>query len=119
MAGGVGLSGHPRAPGALVLLLAPTAGHAGERPRTAGGLGRRGNLWDRRDIHRFLRIRTRVRLVCPQVSPGFLPSSFSPIAFEQHSFVAPSRIGDTCQSAPLRFNMYVQLFAGCNFVGIV
>jgi len=31
MAGGVGLSGHPRAPGALVLLLAPTAGHAGER----------------------------------------------------------------------------------------
>jgi hypothetical protein len=50
--------------------------------------------------------------------PFFL-SSFSPIAFEQHSFVAPSRIGDACQRAAVRFNMYVQLFAGRNFVGIV
>jgi hypothetical protein len=43
--------------------------------------------------------------------------SFFPIAFEHHSFLAPGRIGGACQS--LRFNMYVQLFAGRNFVGIV
>ncbi len=46
-------------------------------------------------------------------------SLFSPIAFEQHSLVAPSHIGDARQSASLRFNRYVQLFAGHNFVGIV
>ena len=50
---------------------------------------------------------------------SFFPQFILPIAFERHSFVAPSRIGGACQSASLRFNMYVQLFAGRNFVGIV
>jgi len=32
-------------------------------------------------------------------------SVHSPQSLSRHSFIAPSRIGDACQSASLRFNM--------------
>jgi hypothetical protein len=77
-----------------------------------------GDEWDMLDTKASLfewAIENAVRLTIKTFFPQFI----LPNRFRAAQFCRANPPRDACQCASLRFNMYVQLFAGRNFVGIV